>query len=286
MRHIPGLEWLPSGQAVLSGPLLAAFRFLDVRFARWARDVGAVEYRFPLFLSARDLQRLDYFRSFPHLVTFPVALDEDPESLRAFAAAEEPVDGDGVLRLGPLAPAREVLTPAACYHFYSLLQGRDLAAPQHLTTVATCFRREAYYRPLQRQWNFTMRELVCLGTLEEVQEFLDTLRARAEELVAALDLPVEWRAATDPFFDPARNPRHLAQTVDPVKTELVYGGELAIGSVNVHRSFFGDAFGITRDGEPAFSGCLAFGLERWLYALLTRYGPDPRAWPAAVVEAR
>jgi len=286
MRHIPGLEWLPSGQAVLSGPLLEAFRFLDVRFARWARDAGAVEYRFPLFLSASELQRLDYFRSFPHLVTFPVALDEDPESLRAFAAADEPLDGEGAVRLGKLAPAREVLTPAACYHFYVLLQGRELDAPENLTTVATCFRREAYYRPLQRQWNFTMRELVRIGTLEEVKEFLETMRARADELIAALELPVEWRVATDPFFDPTRNPKHLAQTLEPVKTEMVYDGELAIGSVNFHRNFFGETFGITRGGEPAFSGCIAFGLERWLYALLTRYGPDPRAWPAAVVEAR
>jgi hypothetical protein len=284
MRHIPGLEWLTSGQAVLSGPLLEAFRFLDVRFARWARDAGAAEYRFPLFLSAGDLQRFDYLRAFPHQATFPAALDEDPAALRAFAEAAEPLDPEGALRLGRLAPVREVLTPAACYHFYALLQGRELEAPRHLTTVATCFRREAYYRPLQRQWNFTMRELVCLGTPDEVQDLLQAMRARAEELVAALDLPVTWRPATDPCFDPARRPE--APASEPLKTEMVYDGELALGSVSSHGRVFGEAFGITRAGAPASSGCVAFGLERWLYALLTRHGPDPRAWPAAVVEAR
>jgi hypothetical protein len=267
MRHIPGLEWQPSGQAVLSGPLLEAFWFLDVRFARWARDVGALEYRFPAFLPAHELHRFDYFRSFPHLLTFPVALDEEPDLLRAFTASD-PLDADGTVRLGKATPVRDVLTPAACHHFYVMLQGRELAAPQHLTTVATCFRREAYYRPLQRQWNFSMRELVCLGSAEEVKDFLDAVRQRAEHLIAALELPVEWRAAAD-----------------PQKTEMVYDGELALGSVSEHGRSFGEAFAITRGGEPAFSGCVALGLERWLYALLTRYGPDPRVWPVAVVEA-
>lgn len=162
MRHIPGLEWQPSGLAVLSGPLLAAYRFLDVRFARWAREAGATEYRFPVFLPARELHRFDYFRSFPHRVTFPVALDEDPEALAIFAA--KPLDADGAVTLGRTAPVSEVLAPSACHHFYVLLQDRELGAPEHLTTAGTCFRREAYYRPLQRQWNFTVREMVCLGS--------------------------------------------------------------------------------------------------------------------------
>jgi hypothetical protein len=266
MRHIPGLEWQPSGQAVLSGPLLDAFRFLDVRFARWARDAGALDYRFPLFLPAQDLQRFDYLGAFPHQATFPVALDEDADALRAFAA--EPLDAEGAVRLARAAPIRDVLTPAACLHFFVMFQDRELPAPQHLTTVATCFRREAYYRPLQRQCNFALREMVCIGAAEEVEEFLDSLRVRVEGLIAALELPVEWRPA-----------------VEPGKTEIVYGGELALGSVSLHGRAFGEAFSITRGGEPAFSGCLALGLERWLYALLTRYGPDPRAWPPAVVEA-
>ena len=72
--------------------------------------------------------------------------------------------------------------------------------------------------------------------------------------------------------------------VDPVKTEMVFSGELAIGSINSHRSFFGETFGISRGDSPAFSGCVAFGLERWLYALLARFGPDPQRWPDALWE--
>jgi len=37
-----------------------------------------------------------------------------------------------------------------------------------------------------------------------------------------------------------------------------------------------------RNGEAAFSGCVAFGVERWLYAFLSRFGPDERSWPSVL----
>ena len=46
-----------------------------MELTRWARDAGAREYRVPLFLPVRELERLGYFRSFPQQATFPAALD-------------------------------------------------------------------------------------------------------------------------------------------------------------------------------------------------------------------
>ena len=44
--------------------------------------------------------------------------------------------------------------------------------------------------------------------------------------------------------------------------------------------FFGDAFDIRlEDGTAAHTACTAFGLERWLLAVLVRHGPDAAAWP-------
>ena len=94
-----------------------------------------------------------------------------------------------------------------------------------------------------------------------------------------LGLPVEFETATDPFFNPSQNPKYLMQRLDPVKHEMIFDGHLAIGSVNFHRNYFGEAFGIERAGEQAFSGCVAFGLERWIFAILSHFGPNPAAWP-------
>lgn len=265
------------GQCALSGPLLALYRGLDRLFAGWAADCGAEEHLFPPFIPAAALGRIGYFESFPHLVGFPVALDPEPANLRRFSAANR-AGKAGRVRLGRLEAPRQVLTPAACYHFYHGLQGARLEAATVLTTRASCFRRESHYAVLERQWSFTMREIVCLGPAGEVQAFLGRLRERLTRFFAERALPVAWQTASDPFFEPARNPRSLAQRLDPLKTEMVFDGRLALGSVNFHRSAFGEAFDIRCGGAPAFSGCVAFGMERWVHAFLSRYGAEERDW--------
>ena len=147
------------------------------------------------------------------------------------------------------------------------------------STHATCHRHEEYYEPLQRQWNFGMREIVCIGTADEVKEFLESYEAKVNDLVSAAGIDIDWEDATDPFFNPSKNPKYLAQKLDPVKKEMIYEGKLAIGSTNFHRNYFGEAFNITAGGEDAFSGCVAFGLERWMYAILKQFGTSPESWP-------
>ena len=242
------------------GPALALYQRLDGLFADWAAQWGAEEHLFPPFIPAAALARVDYFHSFPHLATFPVVLESGADT-----ALE-----DGALRRARFAPPREVLTPAACYHFYYGLQGARTDAPLYLTTRATCFRREAHYAPLERQWSFSMREIVCVGSADEVRDFLARMQDRLTAFFRERRLPVEWQAATDPFFNPSRNARYLAQKLDPVKTEMVLDARLAIGSLNFHRNYFGEAFDIRRGDAPAYSGCVAFGIERWMHAFSDR----------------
>jgi hypothetical protein len=283
LAGVPGLTWRANGQATLTGPLLQALERLDRRFLSWARELGAAEFRFGSFVPARELHKLDYFRSFPHLVTFPATLDPGEPALQDFAR-RDPLNDDGSLARAPIAPIRDALTPAACYHFYVHFQDRELQGPLDLTTVATCYRREKEYHPLQRQWNFSMREIVRLGTSDEVKAFLASFRERLERLFAESGVEISFEHATDPFFNPRSNPKFLAQKLDPVKTEMIFGGSLSIGSLNFHRNFFGETFAITRAGAPVFSGCVAFGLERWLFALLSRFGTDPARWPGALLD--
>ncbi len=273
------------GQAVLSGELLDLDRRLDEVFTAWARSWDAVEYRFPACIEARQLERLDYFRSFPHLATFPVTLDRHEDNLEAFAEGGR-CSESGAVELTALAPAEHVLTPAACYHVYIELEDEALDAPRYITTRATCFRNEDKYMPLERQWNFSMREIVCLGTAAEVEHFLTRCTDVIDRFATEIGLPVTWADATDPFFSPASNPKYLFQKLEPVKRELVFGADLAIASTNFHRDYFGEAFAITRDGENACSGCVAFGMERWLAAFMEAYGPSLENWPRFEALAR
>jgi seryl-tRNA synthetase len=273
----PDLRWRGS-QAVLGGSLLALYRRLDAAFTLLGTSEAAPEVMYPTLLGAAHLHKLDYFKSFPHLATFACNLDRDPDNVTAFARGAG-VDERGGVALTALEPVTQVLTPAACYHVYVDLAERELSDFRTITTRATCFRREAHYVPLERQWSFGMREVVGIGGAEDVKAFLARGHLRVARFIEDLGLSIEWLAATDPFFDASRNPKFLAQKLDPVKTEMVHRGRLAIGSINFHRNFFGDTFAINYRGAPAFSGCIAFGLERWIRAILDVHGPDAAAWP-------
>src|SRR5256885_1895226 len=166
-RVLPDYGWYESGQSALSGSLLELYRRIDNMFLRWASECQAAEFFFPTFISAHELAKLDYFRSFPHLVTFPASLDAADDNLKRFTEGT-PLDQQGCV---------------------------------HLTAL------------------------------------------------------------------------------DPVKTEMVFRTGLAIGSVNFHRNYFGEASQIQRQEQEAFSGCVAFGIERWIFAFLNQFGPDRKQWP-------
>lgn len=271
------LKWHPDGQASFGGEMLTLYHQLDLCFLNLARDCGAKEYKFPSHLPAEFLDRLDYFHGFPHLMTMPAVLDRTEENIELFRQKGGLIDG--AIPVTTLAPIRHVLTPAACYHFYRHFEGAALDHPLYLTTVATCHRCEEKYEPLQRQWNFNMREIVCIGSAETVKDFLRDYEIKVKELTSAIGIIIAWKDATDPFFRPTQNPKHLAQRIDPVKKEMIFEDHLALGSLNFHRNYFGEAFKINFNGELAFSGCVAFGIERWMHAILKTYGPDAKNWP-------
>lgn len=281
-----GLSSRFPGEVSLSGPLLSLAQRLDQAFLLMASMVwDAEDERHPATLSAEHLQRVNYLGSFPQHATFPARLDPDDANLDRFRSGSV-IGPDGDVALTRLAPVREILTPAACYHLYAHHEGARLARPLHLTTSNTCFRSERHYEPLRRQWSFTMREIVCLGTAIEAAQFLERSRAVLNLMLAEVGLEVSWTIATDPFFRPLETPGYLMQRVQPLKHEAIYGGDLAIGSANLHHDHFGAAFAINRDERAAHSACIAFGIERWLFALTDRHGANPESWPDPVRAAK
>lgn len=272
-----GIAERDRGQVVFTGAALAMLTKLDQALVRLASKWDANEHVFPPVLSAEPLRRLDYFQSFPHLANFPVSLEGSDGNLRQFS--DTAATQDDSIHLTKLAPVDQVLTPAACYHVYVQAQDSELNGPAFFTTRCTCFRRENTYTAMRRQWAFQMREIVVIGTASEVDTFLTLAAGAVSKFVEEIGLEVDWQTATDPFFQPKKNAKYIMQIAEPSKKELVFGGDLALGSVNFHREHFGQAFNIRRGREVASSGCIAFGLERWMAAILETHGLEPSAWP-------
>ncbi|WP_248965817.1 hypothetical protein [Sphaerisporangium perillae] len=261
-RH--GLQALSSGETGL-------LKTLDALFEGWGTGVGAASMIMPPLLPVESLAKLDFFDNFPHQALLASPLDLDKR--------------DGVTGTRPssfptevLEPARLALPSAACFAVYLYHEGQEVADGTTVTVLGRCFRREEYYDSLSRLLGFHMREIVALGSREFVQDHLSRFSDRIASFTAALDLPIRKEAATDPFYDRGGQ-RALLQKLSPVKHEYLVD-ELAIASLNVHRNFFGERCDIrlAGGGEPVFTGCVAFGLERWLSVLLGRYGD----WDTAV----
>jgi seryl-tRNA synthetase len=239
------------------------------------------EWKMPQSISFETLERAQYFDSFPHWLTAASHLKDDDASLERIATAKRP----GVEAAKSLEVASHALPPAVCYHTYAALANTTIESPFVMTAEETCWRHEgSRLAALERGWAFRMREIVFLGRSDEAEAFrqnkIENVRAFAE----SIGLKTRIELATDPFFAPTARGKALLQLVKALKHELIVdrpdGTSLAISSFNNHERFFGDAFGIRLStGESATTACVAFGIERWLLALLMTHGVDSSNWP-------
>ncbi len=289
----PGVAFEAEGLAVLDGRSLQLFEYFDRRFTEFGRPWRPQALRPSTLIPATVLARCDYFRSFPHSVTFACHLPEDPSRIEGFRRRHSKRESLDEEALGDMVTPEACLSPAVCYHAY--YANRDRVLPSGglvYSMVGKCFRYESSnMRDLRRLWDFTMRELVFLGERERVLEE----RSRGMEAFQAfLDghrLAGEIRTASDPFFIA---PDSAAKTYFQISSETKYeislllpdDARLAVGSFNYHGDFFGKAFSVTvPPGGPMHSVCFAWGLERWVYAFLAQHGSEPSRWPDVVRRA-
>jgi seryl-tRNA synthetase len=281
-----GELWEPRpGLVSLRGDALELLHAIEGLLAALARSEGFPEWRLAPGLDLETLARARYFESFPQWLTAAGHLSGDTETLEAVARADDPAGA----ATRALEPAECALSPALCYHVYARLAG---ATVQHtrMTALGTCWRHEGErLRALERGWAFTMRELVVLGTPDEVDAFRRHGMGLGTALAVALGLDGELVVASDPFFAPTARGRKLLQKVKSLKHELMLplgdGRRIAAASFNDHERFFGEAFDIRlTDGASAASGCVAFGVERLLLAFLVAHGPHAAGWPAVESE--
>ncbi|MGH7587115.1 MAG: aminoacyl--tRNA ligase-related protein [Gemmatimonadota bacterium] len=247
------LALVSPGRIVFRGSAESLLRYFDSVALGWGAAMAGVEQSFPSLLSIETLAR-----------------------------AGCSVDA---------APGKSVMPPAVCYHAYGGLEEARLGrAPRLLTARGRCFRNEPDLDPpLGRLRVFEMREIVALGNRSDVERFRQDMIDRVRDFVSELGLEGRIELASDPFFlqDPGRR---LMQQVLPLKYELRLtldesGHTCAVASFNHHADFFGRRFRIRLpSGATAHSGCVAFGLERWVLAFLAQHGLDERTWPATVRE--
>lgn len=277
------------------GPLLTkVIGSFERRLVAVAADMAAAAYRFPTLIAPEYLEKVQYFRNFPHTLSFATHLRENLPAVQAFSAAASVEDGRLCVDHDVFAPSPAALSPTVCHHLYLALAGCRLpGSGMTATATGNCFRYESKNMvSLERVWNFTMREIIFVGDAEYVRTRLDEARERIRPLLAQLQLTHQVITANDPFFIGTFRNQAAFQAAFELKFEirahLPYKNDsIAIGSYNRHADFFGRTLNITTaDGQPAHTGCIGIGFERLAHAFVSQHGLDPARWPPDTLDVQ
>lgn len=276
------------GHVILRGPAAKLMSLVDSKVENeFAKRFNAELEIYPSTIKNETLHRCNHFTSFPEHMDFVAHLRQDLEVLNGFSTDCREKGWSPSVHEGRMALSDLAISPSCCYHCYEGMEGWDVPAPGRCATATlACHRYEgANHRSLSRLRAFTMREVVFIGQPRYVIE----ARAAAEEIIVKWakdwELACTFETANDMFFTQDFSVKASFQRLHQAKKELrlQLPGEkqsLSVFSSNFHAVTFGKAFGITVAGKPATTGCIAWGYERWVYAIFSQFGFDTTRWPA------
>jgi len=157
-------------------------------------------------------------------------------------------------------------SPTVCYHCYSMLS--DTHHPENKSYMMTgkCTRIEEEGETLERMFNFTISEIVFVGTKEYCEESLNRAMIYTEQMLSQLGLDYYFEIASDPFFGDKSELKGKVQLNSGSKIEIRAevpneSRTIALGSFNLHGKKFVEKFNI--DGAQ-YTACFGWGLERFV----------------------
>lgn len=258
---------------------LMIMNLIDTIIVKWGRQYNSKEYCYPDLISIDTLKQYNYLEEFPQYLMFSSHIKNDIKLIQYFGK-----NADRIESYSDKYIARPELVNklAVCPHVYKQFQGKtlDITKPIVVSTVGKCKRYEAAnMNKCERLLDFTMREIVILGKSSDVLRIREEFIGKVKELIQYLTIDASIKSASDPFFSKKFNPKILLQRKLKLKYELnVYlpynESELSAGSFNYHYDHFAQCFDLKGEQEVLTTGCMAFGLERFAYALISQYGVD------------
>jgi hypothetical protein len=283
---------LGPGRFALGGDAQRLLELFDRDLVEASSYLSPESFQFPSIIGADILHRCRYIKSFPHALSLVMHLREDIEAIQRFAQSVGWRDDHLECDRASLAAPSVLLSPTVCFHCYGAFADTRIRETRTVTARGKCFRYESgNMRGLERLWDFSMREVIFFGGKEHVQKQRLVALERIGVVLDRWGLSYQVQTASDPFFiDDFSSQSSFQKAFDlkyEVRADLPYreGASVAIGSFNLHHDFFGKSFGISNErGEPVFTGCLGFGLERVVLAFLSQFGLDRAGWPAAVAD--
>jgi seryl-tRNA synthetase len=250
------------GYQCLYGKETEIFEQLDKIFVSFLDGYDVDHFTIPALLDSEVLKRCNYFESFPHHLSLVATVKK--ENLATVSAQKCVDDKDAEIH-------SKVLTPAACLHIYPMIEGQQIEE-KIITTRARVYRYEGNrYNETGRLWDYTVREIVFVGRQEYVRYMLTEIQEKALAYAKQITNDATLLSSSDIFFDSRKNCiKKKLQIANEKKYELVIpvdGTNVAVSSFNFHGNHFSGPFSFDNN-NTVVSGCVGFGIERWLLAKL------------------
>jgi hypothetical protein len=264
--------------SVRRGIAVELYKKYDELFDQIAQRLDVQSRKYPSLIAKNTLSKCNYFTSFPQNVLF---VSEFPHRIDVLEKVKTTDNYQELTRHNGF-----VLSPAVCFHCYEEFSNCIIDNNLMLTSVGTCYRHEAPWRVGGQRLNeFTMREVIFIGDSlfieEKRQQFIDEIWGLFEEL----GFSGRIETASDPFYFPKDySTKGQYQLLSSMKYELLYDNgknkSFSIVSFNNVKDTLCKEFNIRNSsGDIKHSGCVAFGIDRWVYATLLTYGTDINTWP-------
>lgn len=244
------------------------FEQLDKDFVSFLDGYEVKKYYIPAMIDGEVLAKCNYFESFPHHLSTVSTVKEENLSN---------VSSNKAVAYEDLQVHNKFLTPAACLHIYPMLEGKELI-DQNITTRARVYRYEGNrYNEIGRFWDYSVREMVFVGSEKYVRTMLQKMMNKTIAYAKNITAKAELVPSSDVFFECKRNTiKKKLQVANDKKYEVIIpidGEDVAVSSFNFHGNHFSMPFHFDQQGTIV-SGCVGFGLERWLLAKLFYEGEN------------
>ena len=203
---------------------------LDTIFKNFLDGMNYRNFNIPAMIDGDVLQKCGYFESFPDQISAVACVKDE--------SVEEIMDGK-VVDVSHITLRNKYLTPSACLHIYPMLSGKSIETNEIITTKARVYRCEkSGFEELTRLWDFSVREIVFIGSQEFVKENLDIMKKKALEFAKKITPSAKLEIAHDPFYKGYRNNiKAMFQTKNEQKFELripIQDREVSFSSFKFH----------------------------------------------------
>ncbi|MDD6293927.1 MAG: hypothetical protein PUA71_08970 [Eubacteriales bacterium] len=181
-----------------------------------------------------------------------------------------------------------VLSPSACFHVYERYKDTVFKDNTSLTFLQNVFRNEKdKNNEFGRLRDYHVREIVFVGSEEYVDTSINRMINQTSRFMVELGLKGDIESATDLFITPNMNRYKLIQMHNKAKYELRLeydnNRDISVASFNRHGKTFSHTFNIGVSGvENVVSGCIGYGIERFVMAFLSQYGCNVENMPKCV----